>query len=133
VLRLLSAAEPRFSVAAANRGLFSEIAGECREAYHPDVKLLFLCGRDAAERIVNWDYGAGEEFARQLEVFELLVAARKGEYTPPPSLAARIHSLAVPEDLSDISSTEVRRRARTGEPWEHLVPEVITPLVRATY
>jgi nicotinate (nicotinamide) nucleotide adenylyltransferase len=131
ILRNASEAEPRFSVAATEGGLFIEIAEECRQVYGVDTDLLFLCGRDAAERIVNWDYGSAEEFARQLKVFQLLVAARQGEYTPPTHLAGRIRALRVPEDYSDVSSTEVRRRARSGEPWEHLVPPETVPLVRA--
>ena len=128
-----SAAEPRFSVAATDRGLFIEIAMDCRAAYGPNVKLLFLCGRDAAERIVEWDYGSPGEFARQLEVFSLLVAARHGEYSQPSIYAGRIHRLLLPQDYSETSSTEVRRRACAGESWEPLVPEAIVPLVRATY
>ncbi len=45
-----------FSIAASEGGLFVEIAEECRRAYG-DIQLSFLCGRDAAERIANWDYG----------------------------------------------------------------------------
>src|SRR5579864_3801254 len=49
------------SIAASEGGLFSEIAQECREAYG-DIRLSFLCGRDAAERIASWDYGDPEAF-----------------------------------------------------------------------
>src|SRR5690242_20208760 len=57
-VRMLEAAlagEPRFSIAASRGGLFIEIARECREAYGAETGLYFLCGRDAAERIVDWD------------------------------------------------------------------------------
>jgi hypothetical protein len=46
-----------YSIASTEGGLFIEIARECREAYGPGVRLLFLCGKDAAERAANWDYG----------------------------------------------------------------------------
>lgn len=47
----------RFSVGVSEGGLFIEIARECRVQYPPATALWFLCGRDAAERIVTWDYG----------------------------------------------------------------------------
>jgi nicotinate-nucleotide adenylyltransferase len=135
-LRMLKTAiedEPRFSIAASERGLFIEIARECRAKYGPRVELYFLCGRDAAERIVNWDYGHPGAFVEQLTEYQLLVAPRKGDYEPPPEMRGRIHRLAVPPDYDEVSATEVRRRIGSGEPWEHLVPEIIVPLVRQIY
>ncbi len=135
-VRMLEAAindEPRFSIAASGRGLFIEIARECRAEYGPGVELYFLSGRDAAERIVNWDYGRPGAFLEQLSEYQLLVAPRKGVYAPPPEMRGRIHPLAVPPDYDEVSATEVRRRIRSGEPWEHLVPENIVSLVREIY
>src|SRR5262249_11823096 len=88
-----------------------------------------LCGRDAAERIVNWNYGAGDGIAKQLELFKLLIAARGGHYEAPPEIRIRIQPLLLPEDVQEISSTEVRRRIRAGEPWRELVPTSITSLI----
>jgi nicotinate-nucleotide adenylyltransferase len=124
--------EPRFSVAATDRGLFIEIAEECRVAY-PGAGLVFLCGRDAAERIVNWDYGRPRAFAGMLEVFELRVAARGGEYCPPREFATRILTLAMDAGYDGISGTQVRERIAAGERWEHLVPPGIAPMVRRIY
>ncbi len=126
-------AEPRFSIAASSRGLFADIADECRESYGDDVRLLFICGRDAAERIVTWDYGEPEAFRRMIARFELLVAPRNGCYEPPPDLQHRFGILELTEDIALISATEVRERLRRGETWEHLVPPEIVPLVRAIY
>jgi len=126
-------AEPRFSVAASARGLFAEIAEECREAYGEDVRLLFICGRDAAERIVTWDYGEPDAFDRMITRFELLVAPRDGHYQPPPNIRHRVSILQPTEDISVISASEVRDRLRQGEPWEHLVPAEIVPFVREIY
>src|SRR5580692_13065109 len=80
MLRAAIADEPAFSIAAADGGLFVEIAAECREAYGKDVSLTFLCGRDAAERILNWDYGDPDAVEAMLRQFNLLVAARRGEF-----------------------------------------------------
>jgi nicotinate (nicotinamide) nucleotide adenylyltransferase len=125
--------EPRFSIAASERGLFVEIAGECRETYGGDVRLLFICGRDAAERIVNWDYGEPDAFQKMIAQFALLVAPRGGQYEPPAAIRGRVCILEINDDIGFISASGVRERLRTGEPWEHFVPPEIVPLVRTIY
>lgn len=124
---------PRFSIAAVQGGLFAEIAEECRAPYGPGVRLSFLCGRDAAERIVEWDYGSPQAFAAMLARFDLLVAARSGEYRPPPQFQAAIHSLAIPAGFDAVSATEVRSRIARRLPWEHLVPPAIVGQVGRIY
>jgi len=134
--RMLEAAageEQRFSVAASENGLFIEIARECREAYGPNPELYFLCGRDAAERAVNWDYGRPGAFAEQLREYQLLVAPRRGIYVPPEELRGRIHALDMEDDYDELSASEVRRRISSGEAWERLVPEAIVGMVREAY
>src|ERR1035438_8807507 len=73
----------RLAAAASVGGLFIEIAHECRAAYGPSTALTFVCGRDAAERIVGWDYGNQNAISNILETFQLLVACREGAYEPP--------------------------------------------------
>jgi nicotinate-nucleotide adenylyltransferase len=126
-------AEPRFSAAVTAGGLFIEVARECRAAYGPEAEIYVLCGTDAAERIVNWDYGADASFERMLDEFQMLVAARGGGYQPPVHLAGRIHHLPMDTDWSDVSATEVRRRIIVGEDWKHLVPETIHEHVARLY
>jgi nicotinate-nucleotide adenylyltransferase len=130
MLRAAIAGHPRFSLAAAEQGLFIDIAREARREYGPDTELFLLCGRDAAERIVSWDYGPGDSIQKQLEVFELLVASRGGCYEPPASIRNRVRSISLPGNVEEISSTEVRRRIQAGEPWEDLVPVAVVPLIR---
>lgn len=125
--------EPRHSAASSDGGLFVEIAGECREAYAEKTALVFICGRDAAERIVNWNYGRPDAFRHMLETFEMLVAPRAGDFQPPDEMQRRIRSLPVEGGLSAISATEVRERVRRGKPWEHLVPAEIIPMVGKIY
>jgi len=111
-------------------GLFIDIA---RELSGPGTKISFICGRDAAERIIHWDYGQPGAIEKMLEEFSLLVAERGGSYEPPSHLRHRVHRLPLEEDFSDVSSTEVRRRIAAGEPWEHLVPPAIVDHVRRIY
>lgn len=135
-LQMLDAAlraEPRCSLAATEGGLFIEIARECRPAYPSQTELYFVCGRDAAERIVNWDYGCPGAIQEQLREYQLLVAPRQGVWQAPAHLADRIHALALEPGYEEISATEVRERIRRGQPWRPLVPEPIHHLVEAIY
>src|SRR6266480_2616338 len=129
LLRAALDGNPRFSLASSDRGLFIEMAREARADYGESTGLFILCGRDAAERIVNWDYGRGDSIEKQLEVFELLVASRGGHYDPPPPIRNRVRSIALPPSVEEISSTEVRRRIRTGELWHDLVPRQVAALI----
>src|ERR1035441_5499794 len=133
LLQLALAAEPRFSAAASHGGLFVEIAWECREAYGGDVRLIFLCGRDAAERIANWDYGRTGAFSEMLTKFDFLVAARGGEYCPPESLSASFARLELNGAFDHVSASEVRTRIGKGESWEHLVPAAVRRRVGEIY
>jgi nicotinate (nicotinamide) nucleotide adenylyltransferase len=128
-----AARHPRFSIAAVDHGLFVEIAQECRDAYAGDVRVTFLCGRDAAERVAGWDYGDPRAFAGMLRQFDLLVAARNGEYTPPAEFQHAIQSLPLSGNFDCVSATDVRDLIRRGERWEHLVPPVIRPHVASIY
>jgi len=125
--------ESRFSIAVTGGGLFIEIARECREAYGDAVRLSFLCGRDAAERIAGWDYGRTGAWRDMLREFDLLVAPRAGEYRPEPSQLGSFRQIAVDPGCDAVSASEVRRRIAAGEPWEHLVPAAIHAKVREFY
>ena len=123
----------RFSVAASNAGLFVDIAAECRAAYGESVEFSFLCGRDAAERIANWDYGDPAAFEAMLREFDLLVAARSGEYAPPENLRGFVSALELPCSLDHVSATEIRERIAASGEWEHLVPATVQQRVREIY
>ena len=122
-----------FSIASTEQGLFIDIARECREHYGPETHLYFVCGRDAAERILTWDYGRAGVVEEMLREFELLVAARRGEFEPPAAFRQRVHRLRLQEGHDQVSSTEVRERIRQGKHWEHLVPAAIVERVREIY
>lgn len=132
-LLLRMAEDTPCSVASTQGGLFIDIARECRMAYGAATQLYFLCGRDAAERIVMWDYGEPGAFARMLGEFELLVAGRDGVYEAPAEFRSRIHNLNLDRDYSGCSASQVRARIARKEPWEHLVPAAIRDEVRRIY
>jgi len=126
-------AEHRFSAAISDGGLFIEMVRECGPHYPEQTTIWMLCGRDAAERIVEWDYTDGPSLPQQLKEFGLLVAARQGDYIAPAHLRDHIRTLPLPTGYDHISATLIRRLIRNGEPWEHLVPEAALPLVRRHY
>lgn len=133
LLHRIAAARHRLSVAITDGGLFREIAAEAAACYGPATRLRFLCGRDAAERIVNWPYPDGDSITLQLQAYDLLVAPRQGWYAPPPELAHAICSLPMPGDWDDLSSTHVRDAIAHGGAWRHLVPEEIVEEVERLY
>lgn len=130
-IRSLAALDPRFAAAVSEGGLFLEMAREARAlGAH---RIFHVCGSDAAARILAWDYGALEPIGKQLEEYELLAAPRPLPVMPPPQLRSRVHTLIVPASLDGISSSEVRRRIRAGEPWRHLVPDCIAGALESAY
>jgi nicotinic acid mononucleotide adenylyltransferase len=125
-----------YPVLVAERGLFIEIAREFRrDIAAGGVELHFLCGRDAAERIVGWDYGdAVEGIERQLTEYRLLVAARQGEYEAPAHVRHGVSNLAMEAGYDEVSSTLVRELLIRGdEGWRQHVPQAIHDLVGRIY
>lgn len=131
-VEMLRRALGRYRVERTEGGLFVEIAREMR-VREPDSEIHFVCGRDAAERILHWDYGEAGFAQRMLEEFGLLVAARQGEFVAPAGLEGRVVPLRLEGEFDEVSATEVRRRIQAGEPWQYLVPSEIVDLVRKVY
>jgi nicotinic acid mononucleotide adenylyltransferase len=129
-----AAQEPRFSAGSTDGGLFIEIVRECREVYGRAAEFFIICGRDAAERAIAWDYArqapAAGPFAEQIREFQMLVAPRGKPWTVPPEYADRIHLIALPPELELCSSSAVRAAIAQGRPWEHLVPPPVAAIIR---
>lgn len=123
-MKLLAGADERISVAITNGGLFVEMAREARAAAGVD-EVSIVCGRDAAERAIGWDYGDAPAFMEQLKEFTLLVAPRKRRLLVEDSLKPRIIELDLGARFQLQSSTEARERLAAGAAWEELVPERI--------
>lgn len=129
-LKMLDLAGIHDRVEITESGLFIDIARELRR---PGDEVFFICGADAAERVIHWDYGQPGAIDQMLEEFSLLVAPRNTHFAPPEHLRHRIHELAVPQGFEEISSTNIRALIAGGKPWEHLVPESIVTLVGRIY
>jgi nicotinate (nicotinamide) nucleotide adenylyltransferase len=124
---------PGFSAAISTGGLYAEIAREARELLGSRADISLAMGRDAAERIANWDYGRPGFFDDFVREYKLLVAARSGDYSPARNHAGRITALQMGRTWDDVSSTEVRRRILEGGEWKHLVPAAIHDMVQILY
>ncbi len=117
--------EATFAIASSERGLFIDVARAFRTECGPRVELFLLCGKDAAERIVNWDYGTGPSFAEQLGEYRLLVASRCGEYSVPPQYTGAILSIDLPSSWDDCSASVVRKTITEGGDWRQWVPDAV--------
>jgi cytidyltransferase-like protein len=122
-----------FSAAVSDGGLYAEIAGEARDYFGAQTDIALVLGRDAAERIASWDYGAQGVFDDFVRRHRLLVAARRGEYEPAGHHRERISTLPMESSWDEVSSSEVRRRIAEGEDWRDLVPSAITRIVEGLY
>lgn len=122
-----------FSAAISVGGLYHEMAAEARDYFSPETEIALVLGRDAAERIAAWDYGAPGVFDDFVLRHKLLVAARGGEYAPAGRHRERISKLPMEASWDEVSSSEVRRRIANGEDWRALVPPAIAGIVQDTY
>lgn len=100
--------------------------GALQEFYGPGVKLFFILGADAAAKLDSWVRIEGLR-----EVTEFVVVGRPGHsggHVPAPETWPTIHHVEVP--AIDISSTELRRRVRRGEPIDFMVTDQVATYIR---
>jgi len=81
---------------------------------HPDDRWRLVIGSDLVEQIPRWHEGHRIE-----ELAELLVVGRGGHGRDGDALL-----------MPEVSSTEVRRRLRAGEPADALVPRAVLDYAR---
>ncbi|MBT9134012.1 MAG: putative nicotinate-nucleotide adenylyltransferase [Firmicutes bacterium] len=89
------------------------------EMYGPDCELYFITGADVMRDIHTWHR------APELLTLCHFVAASRPDYTLCERFrqGGHIHLVEVP--AMAISSTDLRRRVRAGEPIRYLVPEAV--------
>ncbi len=121
--------QPGRGVALTDGGLFVEIARELKALHRPGAEIFLICGKDAAQRIAAWDYGAGPTFEDQLEEFTLLVGNREGRYIPDPCWGERVQAMRLPDELDAVSSANLRQRRRRNEDWQSLTVPAVAKLI----
>jgi len=91
---------------------------------HPDVDLVLILGVDQFAELSTWR--EPEEVAR---LARLCVLAREG--LDPGDVDPGVDVEWTPADVSriDVSSSEIRRCIRAGEPFRHLVPEGVAEII----
>ncbi|MGD8473030.1 MAG: nicotinate-nucleotide adenylyltransferase [Anaerolineae bacterium] len=101
-----------------------------RAEWGPGPRFFFIEGPDSLSDIVCW-----YQPQRLIELCELAVVARPGSNVDLaglerqlPGLTDRLHWVEMP--LLEISSTDVRARARTGRPISYLVPHGVEAYIR---
>lgn len=111
---------------------------EALRAAYPDCRFSLIIGADNWEHFDRW-YRADDIKA----TYPLIVYPRRrpqqqqpaGDLPERPADDGQQQDVALLEDMKlfDVSSTEVRRRARMGEPLEGLVPDCIVDDVKELY
>lgn len=93
----------------------------------PDVRLYFITGADAIHQIMSW-----KEPERLLTLCDFVAVTRPGYRKNQmfeeigeirEKFASRIHYMEVP--ALAISSSDIRERARKGEPIKYLLPQEV--------
>ncbi len=127
---------PYATVGLSTHGLFIDISHALCDLYPPQTEVFFITGRDAAERILTWDYDDAEAALRQMfTAFQLIVCDRDGAFALPddPLLLPyrpRIHRCAVELHIDHISSTDVRQHLQQGRAIDSLVPAAVADYIR---
>jgi len=84
---------------------------------HPGYQFRLVLGSDNLDQLHAWKDWDGIEAE-----FAPIVVGRQGYPTPPGAV-----------DFPGVSSTDVRRRLRAGEPVDHLVPAAVLALLGDAY
>lgn len=98
---------------------------------HPGADLYLILGLDALQDFLGW-----REPERVLERCHIIAVSRPGhELAVPPAIAAHLGEqtariLLQPMPELAISSTEIRRRVRAGQPIRYLLPDAVERYIR---
>ena len=93
-------------------------------AAEPDTEWFLILGADAAARIDTW-----HDADDLLELCSLVVVDRPGTPVRLPLPAGSPPPVRVAVTSLDVSSTELRRRARAGRSVRFLVPEAVAGMI----
>lgn len=93
---------------------------------YPDREFVLLIGGDNWERFPRW-YRADDIVSN----YQIIVYPRRGSDIDQTSLPPTVS--VVEAELLDISSTDIRRRVRRGQPITGMVPDSIVQAVEKLY
>jgi nicotinate (nicotinamide) nucleotide adenylyltransferase len=127
---------PYASVGLSTHGLFIDIYQALQDIYPQQSDLFFVTGRDAAERILTWNYADAEAaLGQMLTSFQLIICDREGEFHLPddPLLVPyqdRMHRCPLAKDFDQVSSTAIRQRCVEGLSLEGFVPSAVAHYIQ---
>jgi nicotinate-nucleotide adenylyltransferase len=136
MMQLAVTDRPHDAVGLSTHGLFVDIYQALQECYPEQAEVFFITGRDAAERILTWDYDDPEAALRRMFTsFRLIVCDRDGAFQLPddPLLrpySDRIHRCAFPPQFNHVSSTTVRQHCQQGRSLNGLVPPAVARYIQ---
>lgn len=126
--QLMAGDDPRLSVDAieVERGGLSFTVDTMRayRAARPDTELHLLLGEDAAALLPQW-----REVAALGALVRVVVLTRDGEPGEEPALPAGMHGQRLRSRRLEISSTEIRSRARAGLPVRGFVTDAVAAYI----
>ena len=127
MVRLLVAGDPRFEVdpIEIDRAGLSYMVDTLAAlaARHPDATLFLIVGEDVLPTFAQW-----REHARILSLARLAVVRRGVEDVVAAGAPVPPH-VPIPPRRVDVSSTEVRQRARAGRPLRGFVPDAVAAYI----
>lgn len=127
---------PYAAVGLSTHGLFIDIYHGLQDVYPQAPEVFFVTGRDAAERILTWDYADPTATLEQMfTAFQLIVCDRDGAFHLPddPRLSPfrhRLHRCALSTGYNYIASTVVRERCQQRLPLDDLVPRAVAQYIQ---
>ena len=145
MLKFTFGEQPQVSIGLSSHAFYVDILEALARKYPTQTDLHFIVGLDTFERVLDFEDQYSKRFYRAFDgraealsfLFSkstFIVAGRSGaglekvellvsrEATVP---ATRVKYLDFPDDLGDLSATEVRRRRREGIPIHGLVPTAV--------
>lgn len=145
MMELTFAEQPHISIGLSSHAFYVDILEALERKYPAQTDLHFIVGLDTFERVLDFEdhysdrfhrafKGRGEALSFLFSKSTFIVAGRAGaglervEFLVSREKAVpsdRIKYLDFPDDLGDLSATEVRRRLRDGLPIHGLVPAVV--------
>ena len=132
---IATASNPRFSVSRievdrAGPTYAVDTLQELRRMAEDNIELYFITGADAMLEILQW-----KDPEEVLSLAHVIAATRPGYDLPrfeekAPAGHPRVSVMQIP--ALSISSTDIRRRVREGEPIRYLLPEGVHTYIRRT-
>lgn len=125
------------AVAVSSESLFFSIAAEAEQSL-PGKQIRLLIGEDGARRLLEWNYGFDAAarhryLSDHLRRYPILTARRQEQWQLPAEWEACFNWLDVDPAIGGVSSSMVRQRMASGEPWREWVPATVRNRVAELY